>query len=257
MSNTQTTVYGSVLHYSPRYKTRGFTLVESMVVVALLALLATLVVSNLGSVRAQAEMTVAESTLRSLREAICGAPTAPGYLDDMKRVPGFRSARLRLHDLFDPSSYPAAASFDPEAKRGWRGPYLHQTTPVQNTNLSRIGLFPAAGERRYEGDRTFLERGFFTDLSQSEYGRAGDVAIGDPWGNPIVLQIPLEEAFALPASDAKRFRYARLVSAGPDGVLQTPCNRLAGMQSDGSCTLRGDDHVLFLTRPDTYANEEP
>ena len=236
--------------------TDGFTLVEILVVVAVLAIVATIAISNVGSVCADSKITVARATLHALRDAVVGSSTGCGYMTDMKCVPGFRSANLRTHDLFEPSSYPAFATYDPEAQRGWRGPYLRAAS-VANTNALRNGLFPAANERRFEGDRTFLERGFFYDSLQSYYGATNDVAAADPWGNPIVFQIPPTSAFSLSANDAKQFRYGRLVSAGPDGVLQTPRDRLAGLQSDGTCALRGDDLVLFLNRPDIYENEEP
>jgi prepilin-type N-terminal cleavage/methylation domain-containing protein len=234
----------------------GFTLVEIVMVVAILATLATLVMFSVAGVRENAETTVATASLHSLRGAICGTPEAPGYLSDMKHAPGFRSVELRIHDLLCPSSYPAFATYDPQAARGWRGPYVQDAQPVRNTNAERPGLFPAADERRWPGDRTFLERGFFRDGSSSCYGLTGDHAVADPWGNPVVLQVPPTEAFALSSSDAKRFRYARLVSAGPDGILQTPRDRTGGTQPDGTHPARGDDLVLFLNRTDMYESEE-
>ena len=70
--------------------------------------------------------------------------------------------------------------------------------------------------------------------------------------------------------DHVRFRFARIVSAGPDGVLQTPCftanatnwqftswnrdtrrlSRQAGLIDGDNRSARGDDLVLFLTRND-------
>ena len=213
-------------------------------------------ISNVGTVCSDSNTTVARATLHALRDSVMGSATGCGYLSDMKHAPGFQRASLRLHDLFEPSSYPAFATYDPETQRGWRGPYL-MAAAVENTNASRNGLFPAADERRFQGDRTFLERGFFYDSSHSYYGVTNDVAAADPWGNPIVLQIPPASAFCLSANDVKQFRYARLVAAGPDGVLQSPRDRLAGMQADGTCALRGDDLILFLNRTDMYEDEEP
>jgi hypothetical protein len=165
---------------------------------------------------------------------------------------------LRIHDLLvaPTNNYPAFAAFDPQTSRGWRGPYLQSVQSVRNTNAARNGLFPAAGERRWEGDKTFQERGFHYDSSSSFYGIVGDLVVADPWGNPVVLQVPPPEVF-VSSSDAKRFRYARLVSAGPDGVLDTPRDRLAGMLADGTCQARGDDLVLFLNRADIYETETP
>jgi hypothetical protein len=235
----------------------AFVLLELLLVVAILAALAGLVAFAVGSLPAQAEITAADTSLRALRDAFLGGPDAPGYLADMRHVPGFRSVQVRVRDLLDPSAYPAFSRFDPLAARGWRGPYVRGAAAVQNTESARAGLFPAAGDRRKPDDASFLERGFYADAENSWYGAAGDAAAADTWGNPIVLQIPPPEAFAPGASEAERFRYARLVSAGPDGILETPRDRLAGRCDDGTCAARGDDRVLFLNRADVYESERP
>ena len=124
-----------------------------------------------------------------------------------------------------------------------------------NDNALRNGSFPAAEDRRHAGDPTFLQRKFYEDATRSFYGATGDVAVADVWGNPIVLQIPPPEAFTVPGDETIRFHYARVVSAGPDGELETPRDRLAGMASDGSTARRGDDLVLFLNRADIHESE--
>ena len=80
-----------------------------------------------------------------------------------------------------------------------------------------------------------LNVAFFKTASTSVYGSVDDEVAADPWGNPIVIQIPSND-----------FRYARLVSAGKNGVLETPRDVLTG----GSVSQRGDDLVLFLNRSD-------
>lgn len=233
----------------------GFTLMELLVVIVIIAALAAMVVSQVDSTRDQAELTVARADLQAVSEAIFGSAVGKGYLRDMKYVPGFRSVNLRPHDLFSPSSYPAQPSYDAVANRGWRGPYLRKSSGVANTHLSLKGLFPASSDRRFTGDPTFLERGFYANAASSNYGFAGDFPVADPWGNPIVIQVPPLMAFSGAADDAKRFLYVRLVSAGPDGALTTPPDRLAGMLADGSQAARGDDLVLFPNRADVYETE--
>lgn len=220
--------------------------------VVIIAALAGLVVSNVARTTDDAATVAARATIQTLAEALTGSAAGPGYLADMKYVPAFSAANLRTHDLISQGAQPA---FDPASQRGWRGPYLRNTQGVQNTNPARNGAFPASGERRTAGDATFLERGFFIDASTSAYGLTGDLAAADPWGNPIVVQVPPASAFATPADDARRFRYARLVSGGADGVLTTPLDRLGGMLADGTTAARGDDLVLFLHRTDTYEAE--
>lgn len=234
----------------------GFTILELVVVIAILAALVSVVVMNVDGTRESAEVTAARATLNTSREAIMGSPTAPGYFADMKYEPGFRSVKMRTHDLLSYSSYPAFYPFDALSARGWRGPYVSNARGASNTNGARDGTFPASNEIRFQGDTTFLARGFFADASTSPYGVTGDLVIADPWGNPIVLQVPPPTAFTKSTGDAKVFRYARLVSAGPDGVLSTPLDRLGGMLPDGTTAARGDDLVIFLNRTDTYEDEE-
>lgn len=233
-------------------KAGGFTLMELLVVVVILSALAAMVVSQVDSSRENAELTVVRADLQTVSEAVFGSAAGKGYLQDMKHVPGFRSVNFRIHDLFSASLYPA---YDPVADRGWRGPYLRKSSAVANTDSSRNGLFPASGDRRFNGDATFLERNFYTTTSASDYGLAGDFAVADPWGNPVVIQVPPPIAFSGATDDTKRFRYVRLVSAGPDGVLETPPDRLAGKLANGTAAARGDDLVLFPNRPDVHETE--
>lgn len=230
---------------------------EMLVVIVIISALAAMVVTMVDRSRDDAEQTVARASMRTISEAIIGSASGTGYLGDMEHVPSFRSVNLRIHDLLSPSSHPLHAEYDPVAARGWRGPYLRTATGPANTESSRRGRFPEAGDFRFSGDQTFLERGFFINASTSLYGLPGDLAMGDPWGNPFLIQTPPTTAFTLSSSDAKRFRYTRIVSAGADGVLTTPADRLAGMLIDGTSPTRGDDLVLFLNRADVHENEEP
>lgn len=232
----------------------GFTLMEVLVVVVILAAVAALVVSNVDGVTDRADATANHATMTTLREALVGSAAGPGYLADMKHLPGFEIGELEPHDLlFEPAE---ELLFKPAANRGWRGPYLRNAQGVANTNKDRGGRFPASGERRFDGDATFLDRGFFTGPVSSLYGVTDQLTVADTWGNPIVIQVPPNAAFTGPTA-AKRLQYARLVSAGPDGYLTTPLDRLAGMLVDGTATVRGDDVVLFLNRADTYDTETP
>ena len=235
----------------------GFSLLELLVVVAVLASLAALVISTLAGTARSAETTVTTATLRAVRDGFLGDATAPGYLADLKQVPGFAFAAVRVGDLLAPWSYPDFAAYDPDTKRGWNGPYLGNVRPPDNTNDAQRGRFPLATDRRSLGDRTFRERGFYYDAVHSYYGATNELAAADPWGNPVVLQVPPSEAFAGSTGEVKRFRYARVVSAGPDGALDTPRDRLAGLLADGTHAARGDDLVLFLNRADVCEHEEP
>ena len=289
----------------------GFTLIELTLVVLLVGCLAAFAAVRLGNAAGRARLRAAEAGLHAIRDAILGTPGAPGHLRDLGSVPGYSPALLRIGNLLAstnlygmgdarldapgtpaPGTAPASAflSWDAAAGRGWRGPYLSGGGPVA-TPSGPSAFFPRRDARRRPGDATFGERGFYPvvrglslpaafrgdpDGERSPYGFAGEPAIGDPWGNPFVLQVPPPEAFETddgePVPPRLRFRYARVVSAGPDGVLSTPCfgeagptgwnadarraSRLAGRGESGA-SARGDDLVLFLERADLYEEEEP
>lgn len=263
----------------------AFTMLELLVVIVIVASIAALAVTTMDSAVDSSELTVARANLTAVRDAIMGSATAPGYLADMKHVPGFDRIHpryMRIQCLLSPESQPDAElqPFDPVQNRGWRGPYLARAPGVQNANSERLGLFPDASDTRFAGDTSFAQRGFFYNAFESRYGvrqPERDRTIADPWGNPIVIQIPNDDAFETPTSDEK-WLYSRVVSAGPNGVLETPFHidpldpllinlppadllvlksdaRLAGKRSDGTAPRRGDDLVLFLNRPDVYETE--
>ena len=288
----------------------GFTLIEIVIVLFILALLAMLAVPRYDQTMEKTRRVAAQHDLNLLRDAFCGAEG--GYLADMETIPGFTPVNpladerrfeclnLRVHNLFCPSNLQnrtelqvwrenhlelpiSSYTYDEQAKRGWHGPYLQggrtmETTgpakgsrppppPMEEgrprpTRFPRLGRFPGPDERRFDHDQTFFERGFYriNDVvpGSSDYGFIGEFALADPWGNPYVLQIPAPEAFpssmrpTAPLDKAfarLRWRYARLVSAGPDGILSTPRDLCAGRQGD-SLSARGDDLVLFLNRAD-------
>ena len=285
----------------------GFTLVELVIVVTIIAVIAMLAVSRFSTTAEKAKRTAAENDLKVLASAF----TDPdhGYLRDMRGIPGFSPAHLRLANLLvstnlygtadglhgvrvDDVRRPGCARpevftrWNPESERGWHGPYVRHAT----------GAFPTAAGTRFASDASFSSRGFYPKLyglrlpddflvglnDCSVYGFPGEPAVLDPWGNPYVLQIPPPQAFPdrmgsntnLP--DEVRFRYARIVSAGPDGRLDTPCfqpnttnrwatswnertrrlSRQAGLIDGDDRSARGDDLVLFLTRNDIDEGEE-
>lgn len=282
----------------------GWTLIEIVTVVAILSVLALIAVNRVSSIMDRAKITAAERDLATIRDAFLDEET--GYLRDMRGIPGFSLGCLRIANLListnlygavmdgsaheigfrvdDPDSVPPAGCaapavfnrWDSEAERGWHGPYVKHLP----------GAFPAMHDVRFADDPDAKSRGFYPVLDNlrlpedfitslndcSIYGFPGEPAIMDPWGNPYVLQIPPPQAFkdaVTNISAEARFHFARVVSAGPDGRLDTPCfasngtnswgttwseerrrkSRQAGL-CDGDASERGDDIVLFLTRND-------
>jgi len=281
---------------------------ELLIVVTIVATIAVFAVSRMGQMARTAKRVAAEQDLQVLRTAFTNPEN--GYLRDMRGIPGFSPAQLRLANLLVSTNLYGALKgqdgqradvaglgvgwaspetftrWDPESERGWRGPYVSHA----------MGDFPSADATRFADDGSFKARGFYPVLDGlrlpddflnsldgcSIYGFPGEPAILDPWGNPYVLQIPPPQAFPerfgsntnLP--DEVRFRYARVVSAGPDGRLDTPCFmvnttnrwatswkertrrlcRQAGLIDGDDRSARGDDLVLFLVRNDIDEGEE-
>ena len=257
----------------------GFTLAELTITIAVIATVAALAITTLSGVAERAKLRAAEIDMRTIRAAIVGssasaAADAPNYIADMSPLPGFDPATLRIHCLLNPTNiiargnirlddfaaapgapsaptpagyapYAAFTNWNPQASRGWRGPYLDTPRRIE---------YPAPNARSRASGATFAERGFFPN-GQNTYGAAGEAAIEDPWGNPFVIQVPPSAVFAASpaspdASPRRRFRFARIVSAGPDGALQTPL-----AQRFPAPDARGDDLVLFINRADVPANE--
>ena len=285
---------------------KGFTLVELLVVIALISAVAAIAVPRMMSLAVKAKEEAARADMRVIRDAFLDEEG--GYLRDMGSIAGFSASTLRIANLLiatnvygvvkrgnryyeervdDIGNFSTSIKgvappqewieWNEEAHRGWRGPYVKKT----------IGAFPAAQARRFADDATFRERGFYPDAGGhglgiandlasgrddcSVYGFPGEGALMDPWGNPYILQVPPPEAFLAGSTNIvaeERFKYARIVSAGGDGRLDTPCFeeygwnertrrlvRQAGLIDGDDVSRRGDDLVLFLNRNDIDEGE--
>lgn len=283
-----------------RAHNQAFTLIELAIVLAILGIVAALAATRHGTLLRNARTTLAQNEMQRIRDAFLGTSSATGYLDDMSALPGFSPAYLRIGNLLTSTNLyvlggrradtdsgewadlhhaaPAAfTNWDAALSRGWRGPYL-----LPSAGSAPVTTFPAPDDRASASDPTWAERGFYPPvahlslpsdyLSSSPYGLPGDPVLLDPWDAPYVLQIPPAQAFVTASGaladvpETERFRYARIVSAGPDGVLSTPCyhsntnasgsawsadQRRASIFA-GTSAERGDDLVLFLLRADAY-----
>jgi prepilin-type N-terminal cleavage/methylation domain-containing protein len=101
-----------------RSKPSGFTLLEILMAVALVAIVSAVALPRFIDFRSDAKAAVTSDHLASLRSAIVGAPGRPGYQSHMGSAPA------ALSDLTTQGTKPA---YNPINKTGWNGPYIDGT----------------------------------------------------------------------------------------------------------------------------------
>jgi prepilin-type N-terminal cleavage/methylation domain-containing protein len=205
----------------------GLTLLELVIVVAILAIIAGFIIPSGAFLEKRAKYTAAKASLATIRDAIVGTAGQPGYYSDTGQYPN------TLEDLFvQPAGIPP---FNRDTGRGWRGPYL----------LNANATYPAGYTNGFTGPTSTTPYG--TTGNPANYGTTGDSAVDDPWGNVIILQWPTG------GTVAQNQAYVRLISAGPNGIIDTP-QFDSGDPSESYYPLpqdRGDDIVLFINHADS------
>lgn len=127
-------------------QTQGFTLIEVLMVIALLGIISAVAVSQFVNFGDDAKKQVTLARLNELRMAIIGDPnlvsagqyTNPGFISQVGSVP------VALTDLTTQGAY---TSYDPFLKKGWRGPYISTLEVNWNKDAWGIALVYNAGTR--------------------------------------------------------------------------------------------------------------
>ncbi len=102
-------------------KARGFTLLEMLVVVAIMVALAGIALMSVDTTVDSAFVTVTHETMRTLRDAIKGTVGKPGYFSDVGISPDFKLDDLTTNPF---ASTDPLYIYNPATRKGWRGPYV-------------------------------------------------------------------------------------------------------------------------------------
>lgn len=145
---------------SPRARRPGFTLVELLIVISIIAILASLVITGLSSATQQKNKTEAKSTISSIVTAL------ETFVMDEAKNPAFGKKPDPERNDF-PELWTALMQPPPEGGRNY--PYLE--------NITKDNIVVQVDEGRYErATREEVE-----DPSIDKY-------LLDPWGNPYVYR---------------------------------------------------------------------
>ncbi|MBL4848869.1 MAG: prepilin-type N-terminal cleavage/methylation domain-containing protein [Planctomycetes bacterium] len=242
---------------------RGLTLVELLVVVAILATLAGTILASQEGVEAHAHQDLVRNELVELREAVLRFRRDTGYLPKQGpyalasqggevTVPAGQTqadfeawfaSPGNLNQLYvNPLAGNAnPRGWDPDLRRGWQGPYLGRSNRLVSLGdgLRADGALDPAGDEAHEGSRLVLVPGLADPFAKAP--RASALGAVFAWtdttgslereGRPLLL-------FSLDDPDA-----ARAVSCGADGDY-TP----RAVSDLGPTAATSDDLGVFLLR---------
>lgn len=170
---------------------RGFTLIEMLVVLAVLAIAAHLAVRELGKVRERQQNDAANAQLFELRDAVWnieadGAPS--GFLSDMGRMPRSLDELWELpRDARRFAVTNVAAGV--HVPSGWNGPYIRLP-------LGKSALYDPWGNDFHVQTNSagFATNVFHMGASGQPRTRSGDVSLVPNGGDTSALVVALESA---------------------------------------------------------------
>lgn len=244
-----------------RQRTRrsGLTLLELLIVLTILVSLATVIIPTVSYLGKRSQKLATRENLCRLQELIVDR-----YVPDVDELP--RPA-LDVDDTVLETGVNGKRADHPQLRYLFVNPektyddnaYNDQSTGDNLlSNCCWQGPYTMHAGAEFAFDDTDV-RGFTT-----LYGESGDPVIYDAWGHPIVLQWPTEVVADVTDEDGDgstddemydiQRMHVRLVSAGPDGFLDTPIDKLMPDDTDTAGQGRDDDIVVFLFRHDEYGD---
>jgi prepilin-type N-terminal cleavage/methylation domain-containing protein len=225
---------------SRRLRPRGFTLIEMLVVVAVIAVLAGILVPVLGAAKTKAKIYAANADIRSLQVAIHGYKAAYGVMPGSKMAYAAFSQDQDTHDFTYGTTWPNGSLV--KASYPAIVTYYNGTAPTYQTcNAELIALLKAPATAMTPELRAISAAGNPQQLdlltvhitsNNNAPGLGSDGVFRDPWGNPYIATVDLDGDGACIDALYGRLRKrtgqpadlkvdAMVWSFGPDGKINT------------------------------------